>query len=349
MKDKLMAITLQDVFPNARIGLSQIGFFFGAGTSLCAGYPLTRDLTISVIDRLSSTEKTVLKEMLLNESIIADFRNPDIELLSDILYKNIVDTSDSTLKAIELNLKKILFDVIYNITPVDYQYHIKFFSNLKSLINNQQQPIWIFTTNYDLLLEISASEVSFRIKNSFEGIGKRYFNITDFENTIGKITSANTFQPLKEPIINLVKLHGSISWFKENNKITEQFDFSNLGIDQHCMILPRRRKVFDTLDSPYDQLFRYSSNILGRKCKFLVTFGYSYRDQHINQILLLPKLQDRSIKIFAFLKEETTELEQFKSYPNFNYLIESKYKLEGKEYNEASNLWDFKEFINLLA
>ena len=68
-----------------------------------------------------------------------------------------------------------------------------------------------------------------------------------------------------------------------------------------------------------------------------------------NQTLLLPKLQNGSIGIFAFLKEETPELDQFKLLPNFNFLVESKYILDGKEYNKTSNLWDFKEFINLLT
>ncbi|MCZ7611016.1 MAG: SIR2 family protein [Ignavibacterium sp.] len=242
-----------------------------------------------------------------------------------------------------------MFDFIYNVAPIDYQYHIRFFSNLRSLLNNQLQPVWIFTTNYDLLLERAASEVNMKMKNSFEGISKRYFNITDYDFVTGKITSGKTFQQLKEPIFNLVKLHGSISWLKENNKIIEQFDFSHLSLDQHCMILPRRKKIFETLDSPYDQLFRYSSNVLGRKCRFLVTFGYSYRDQHINQTILLPKLQDGSLRIFAFLKEETVELDQFKLFPNFNYLVETKYKLDGSEHIENSNLWDFKEFVNLLS
>ena len=97
------------------------------------------------------------------------------------------------------------------------------------------------------------------------------------------------------------------------------------------MILPRRSKVIETLDPPYDQLFRYSSNVIGRKCKYLATLGYSFRDQHINQTLLLPKLKNGSISIFAFLKEETEELQEFKQYPNFNFLINSKYKIKDNE------------------
>ena len=232
---------------------------------------------------------------------------------------------------------------------MNYQHHIKFFSNLKSLTNNQQQQNWIFTINYDLMLENAASETSFRMRNAFEGVGKRYFNITDFEYTIGRITGAKTFQLLKEPIINLVKLHGSMSWFKHNERVLERFDFSDIGSDQHCMILPRKSKIIDTLEPPYDLLFRYSSGILGRKCKYLVTLGYSYRDQHINQTLLLPKIKDGSLRIFAFLKEETPELDEFTPYNNFNYLVETHYRVDGKDVKEASNFWDFKEFLNLLS
>jgi len=39
-----MPLTLEDIFPNFNTGLSNIGFFFGAGTSKEAGYPLTNDL-----------------------------------------------------------------------------------------------------------------------------------------------------------------------------------------------------------------------------------------------------------------------------------------------------------------
>ena len=225
-----MHVSLQDVFPNLKIGLSQIGFFFGAGTSLCAGYPLTKDLTIAVTEKLSDEDKQVLENLLLKESISFDLKVgiPDIELLSDVLYKNIVLTEDAKLKLLELNLRKNLFDVIYNIRTIDYQYHIKFFRNLKSFLNKQSQQVWIFTTNYDLLLETAASEVNFKIRNSFDGISKRYFNIMEYEYMIGKITSTCTFEPLKEPIINLVKLHGSISWFKEGNRTIEQFDYNNI-------------------------------------------------------------------------------------------------------------------------
>jgi hypothetical protein len=46
-----MALKLEDVFPISS-GCTNIGFFFGAGTSAEAGYPLTIDLTKRIVSRL---------------------------------------------------------------------------------------------------------------------------------------------------------------------------------------------------------------------------------------------------------------------------------------------------------
>jgi len=50
-----MDITLSDLLPNENAGLSKIGFFFGAGSSLAAGYPLTYQLTVDVLKKLTPT------------------------------------------------------------------------------------------------------------------------------------------------------------------------------------------------------------------------------------------------------------------------------------------------------
>ena len=54
-----MALKIEDVFPNANTGLSSIGFFFGAGTSKEAGYPLTEDLTKEVLEGLASSNELI--------------------------------------------------------------------------------------------------------------------------------------------------------------------------------------------------------------------------------------------------------------------------------------------------
>lgn len=65
-----MDIVLSDLFPNSNTGLSQIGFFFGAGSSFAAGYPLTSQLTIDVLKKLSTSEIELIEKILKTENAI---------------------------------------------------------------------------------------------------------------------------------------------------------------------------------------------------------------------------------------------------------------------------------------
>ncbi|KKL16448.1 hypothetical protein LCGC14_2495480, partial [marine sediment metagenome] len=83
---------------------SSIGFLFGAGSSYEVGYPLSRDLTIETISRLSDEEKSKIIEILSNENIEYQFNNgiPDIELITDFntdeIWKNFRKKNENYMK-----------------------------------------------------------------------------------------------------------------------------------------------------------------------------------------------------------------------------------------------------------
>jgi len=58
-----------------------MGFLFGAGTSLYAGYPLSKNLTANVIEALSDSEKEILGTILERENLSIENQEeiPDIE------------------------------------------------------------------------------------------------------------------------------------------------------------------------------------------------------------------------------------------------------------------------------
>ena len=64
-----MSVKIADIFPNVNIGLSQIGFLFGAGSSLCAGYPLTKELTVQVLAQMRKDDLDTIKELLERENL----------------------------------------------------------------------------------------------------------------------------------------------------------------------------------------------------------------------------------------------------------------------------------------
>jgi hypothetical protein len=342
-----MDITLSDLFPNANTGLSQIGFFFGAGSSFAAGYPLTSQLTIDVFKKLTVMEMELIELILKTESVTLNIHTgePDIEILSDILNSARASGGYVGIDKLIETIRNHIFDVINDVASPNLEYHVKFLKDLKKHMYHRNESIWIFTTNYDLLFELAASIAKIPIFNGFEGIAQRFFDIERIELTSGKINSNRMFEPFNEPHIKLIKLHGSTSWFKNGDNVFESF-LPNQK-DNRCMILPKRTKVTETLESPYDKLFRYASSVIGKQCKFIVSCGYSYRDEHINDILFNPRLRNNSIRVFALSKDETPEILKLKEYPCFHYMVSNKLHYNGKDTVGDFDLWDFKKFVEL--
>lgn len=345
-----MTLNIEDMFPNINTGLSNIGFFFGAGTSKEAGYPLTDVLTKSVINKLSHDEQDILKELLKKENIDYSFEEgcPDIEIISDLIFKYNLSENNGKFNNLEISIREKIVEELISINNPNIEIHVKFLTALKKLISTRAESIWVFTTNYDLLFEIAAMKARLPIYNGFEGVLNRYFDIERFGLRYGTIEKQK-FHEYKEPCIRLFKLHGSISWFKEGKNIYETGDYKLSSKEIRSMILPRKQKVMDTLEHPYDNLFRYAIQIIGNQCKYIASCGYSFRDQHINDQLIIPKLRGGNIRFTALFKEEPENIEQFKQFSSFNYLTKNKIYLDRKEINETSDLWKFSQFVELFV
>lgn len=115
------------------------------------------------------------------------------------------------------------------------------------------------------------------------------------------------------------------------------------------MIYPEKKKLDETLSHPYDKLFTYANNIIGNEVKYLITSGYSFRDEHINDRLLLPKLKNGSLRIFALLEKELDSINVFKDCPSFNYLTMNSLHLNGKIYELENSLWKFSELVKFIT
>ena len=249
----------------------------------------------------------------------------------------------------EKSIRDLIINHIKSVSETTLDLHIKFFKALKSIIGPKARCIHIFTTNYDLAIEKAALYAKIPIFNGFTGTTFRYFDAVRFKLTYGQIINQK-FYKFPEPYIKLIKLHGSISWVRNDDRIFELGDLTAIKPSQTSIILPKSQKIRETLDYPYNHLFSYATNVIGTsQCKYLISCGCSLRDDHINDHILIPKLRSGSIKLFATFKKEPTTIAKFKQFRNFNYLTEANFCNEGKLVNEASNLWDFNQFVNKLA
>ena len=154
--------------------------------------------------------------------------------------------------------------------------------------NNMVAPINIFTTNYDLFNELALEELSFTYNNGFTGVHNRVFNLSSYKYLYVENMNlkTKTWQPVSH-FYNLIKLHGSISWFKNEggDKIYEASLSSIEGSTNPLIIYPTPLKAQSTLLSPYSDLFRMLEIALSRPNTTLIVLGYSFSDDHINRII----------------------------------------------------------------
>ncbi len=146
-------------------------------------------------------------------------------------------------------------------------------------------PINIFTTNYDMLSERALDELRFPYNNGFMGLSQRRFVPASFDYTF--VENMNLKRDSWEPVssyFNLIKLHGSISWQKENDELVEVQKIDETS-DQQMMIYPSPLKDRSTLMTPYSDLFRVMENRLMRRNAVLIVIGYSFGDDHINRLI----------------------------------------------------------------
>lgn len=355
-----MSFELVDIFPNASQGLSNIGFIFGAGASYKAGYPLMPELTVKVIEKLSASEADLLDDLVSKAhgtKIDRAKGEPNIELISDLLESALftIDRAEpqyNSMQQARASIREKIVDVMLSTMKPKLDDHVRFFTALNCIFSGRSETIWIFTPNYDLLFELGAAVAKAPLNNGFLGASFGYFNVQSLGLSIGTVDSAK-FSPLSQPVFRLVKLHGSLDWWRDKALQTSIYSTqtpTQVNVDlERVIVLPRKRKITETLDMPFGDIFRLSEKIIGSQCKYLVSCGYGYGDEHINSTLLLPKVQQGKIRLTALVKDHTTNLDEFRNLAAFSFGTTSSLKKNGSLLTVGTDLWQFDKFVNLLC
>lgn len=153
----------------------------------------------------------------------------------------------------------------------------------------QSRP-WVFTTNYDLLNERSMDNLGIAFCNGFSGGLTRHFNPATFQTTVARqLDVSDQKWSALENFIYLGKLHGSINWFYDDESINlwpiTEWASPRRMPKGRLMIYPTPAKVGQSLGSPYSDLFREFQGRIVREQSVLITIGYSFSDEHINNII----------------------------------------------------------------
>lgn len=341
-------MSIEEYVTKTGTSIDNVGFLFGAGTSFESGYPLVAGLTRQVVGTLPSDDRAAMDEVLASFGFTYDDANglPNIEEISDLVIEHHTNSQLEKYRVLKEKIRELVRDAILGVTTPDISNQVAFFERLKVRAFDRPTSIWIFTTNYDLLLEDACAEAGLKLVNGFVGATKRYFAEREFSMVSGS-TSGNTFSPESGLTVRLIKLHGSVSWFRRDDGI---FEAAPSAIDENetrCMVLPRRTKVIETMSRPYDRLFHVANSVLGGKCKHLISSGFSFGDSHINDSLIAPQISSGGISLSNFCEVEPIGLSALRSRPNILHVCKDKKVLGGREHSEASDTWKFGKFVEL--
>ena len=322
-------------------------FLLGAGCSKEAEIPISNEMV------------TRVQEKLLNESTWKPYTDLYFYLKSSINYSDgIFGIFDNTFNIekllivmgqIEQRDKNIIYPFIgsWNIRlPEVAGKNFERITEFKQLINKE---LYEWVTPKDLVAKAKYYDGFKRLSNEV-GITLRVFSLNYdqcFEKVIGEDNVEQGFDPKtfewqqsnfegdESKLFKLYKLHGSINWFTD--KHTGKLMHSNHSITND----PKLIFGIDTKLSSSDPFFYYTSEfrrwILHPDCKLIVTIGYSYADQYINNLIAQALINNPSRQVLnvTYLDKDDTNIDKKK-----NDLINdiTKNKLELKHsYNEHSS------------
>lgn len=282
------------------LGLENVSVLAGAGTSWHLGAPVIRSIP------------TALKEDCKKDidTYFGEGENPSFEDLMNCLQADrfIKEKKGESITEIDKSIKlmqKWLFDncntekTTLNITDNErlnknrYHFHETFIKRLLQRPNNLKRAN-LFTTNYDMAFDYALDNLGIHYINGFMGVHNRCFRpeVFDYDlyypgqSVTGKVHRA-------EKVLKYYKIHGSLSWLATKPSVSNTYgikeiplnDEFKVGDENELMVYPCVSKKSFTLDLPYSELFRQFSQTINQPQSVLFCVGYSFYDEHINDII----------------------------------------------------------------
>jgi hypothetical protein len=195
---------------------------------------------------------------------------------------------------------RAIYDRVSIDPPKGLKQHAKFAAWMNSI--EREYAVEIFTTNYDLIIERGLEIAEVPYFDGFVGSVNPYFAAVGLEmldrDGLGKFPSTWT---------RLWKLHGSIGWRRTKEAVTEVEKVIRTAVvptgTDDLMIFPTRDKYSESRRMPFVAFHDRLRRITAEGESLLLVFGYSFGDQHINEILNSSLRANNRLACTVFLYE----------------------------------------------
>ena len=284
-----------------------LGLFLGAGCPTAiktdgeTSAPLIPDiagLTEAVRSKLSKdTECASLVKIVEQHFSIDGRENTNVEdMLSHIRALRVVAGKEDVRGLKDFDLDKLdsaicqiiqeLSDKALPNTRTPY-HHVALWTDAAG----REKPIEVFTTNYDLLMEQAFEDCRVPYFVGFPGSRKPFFEIRAMEE-----------DKLPSRWARLWKLHGSINWYQDPTRGVLRGASNESGLKR--VIHPSHLKYEESRRMPYLAMIDRLRAFLKQPSPVLVLCGYSFRDDHINEVIVQGLQGTQTAIAFALLYGE---------------------------------------------
>lgn len=213
--------------------------------------------------------------------------------------KNSITSSKKSIDDINKSRNKIYELIKDNLT---YEFTNEVFKH-GTLINvalnlaTKSNKVHFVTTNYDTLIEDAAEEARVTVFDGFTFSKDPVFDSDMFEwNLVKDVPYVNTNElEYKKGVINLLKLHGSFSWEKDDKGKIHKKEHTTTPL----IIYPSSSKYEQTYSEPYFDLFAKFQELLKRKNSLLITSGFSFGDNHISRMIINAIKTNRTLSMLV--------------------------------------------------
>lgn len=163
-----------------------------------------------------------------------------------------------------------------------------------------RERLHIFTTNYDRYIEAGSEIAGLRLIDRFIGTLMPIFRASRLDVDLHYNPPGIRGEPrYLEGVARFTKLHGSIDWIADEHYVRRQaLPFGAQALDEYLnpldesswdmrslMVYPNSAKDSETAAYPYVELFRDFASAICRPNSTVITYGYSFGDEHLNRAI----------------------------------------------------------------
>lgn len=275
----------------AVLGSEHLVTLMGLGPSAAAGGPKMSDLWRKVRDSDPAGFAQIQTKV---GDTTATEDTGDIEaLLSKCqALANVPVGADGSVAKFVSNAEKIIAvacrDFVSGADLTDHEHFLRILSR-----RSQAKPrTRLFTTNYDLCIERAAAESGAIVVDGFGRESQPVFDGTNFDLDFVRRRIESKGPEFVEGVVHLAKLHGSVDWELEGNRIIKRANPL-----APVIIYPRSDKFELSYRQPFLEMMSQLQSTLRQPNLGLLVVGFGFADAHLSEMILSAVKRNLSLRV----------------------------------------------------